>query len=205
MVDAFTDFKGAAPGSSLFSKPETVWLDEGAVSRQEQEYLGFSVKYGVSRASPIKVGDLVEFYDDSGFTYDTLSGIPVMRKLQSTGSVYYGIVDYIEPNANTPSTDVAVSSFSDRLSQNLLRRARVVIPGLIGTREIIVAAAAGGTALPVADPAKIVFDLSERRFKTASSGGSGLLPLHHVSVDSGMVVTSRVLIGIGAIPMVVVS
>lgn len=179
-----------------------IQLKSGRIGRTGRKHVD------VDYEGELSEGDMVEIFQDTALTYGACRGLPVLQALSGTGDAIVGQIVTIEPAKNIPADENEVTSLATMLSQDLLRRATVEIYGLQATmlREVSLAANGGGAfTLQVGDTAKVVWDVSAKKWVYAASGGKGLVPFHTIAGSTSVEVTSPVLLGLGAFPIVKVA
>jgi len=184
---------------------ETVLLDEGTVTPYEDGENIFGNRQPMAvRSAVLHIGDLVELFDDSELVLSNIKGpegfsegITVVRAL-TAGARYWGRIVEIE-KAVTQIPSQAVSSLADRISGGFLRPATVEFAGMIG-RMVVNATIDQNTpadVIPVADPTKLVLDVSEKKFKFGTGTNTQLVPMTRLTGATGSAVTGQLLLGIG--------
>jgi len=182
--------------------PITCLLYEGNITRAQGETRTGLDSVVITRAAPIQVGDMVEIMDDAAFTYAATEGLPVVKKLASTGSVRIGKVIAIDRAKNIPATNGIVSTISTMVNNGYLRRATVIIYGIQSYEVQTTVKVLQGNCAAGAE-ATIAYDLSEGTF-VCSSGintGKGAIALHRVTGSSSDAVSGTVLMGFTGEPI----
>jgi len=182
--------------------PITCLLYEGNITRAQGETRTGLDSVVITRAAPIQVGDMVEIMDDAAFTYAATEGLPVVKKLASTGSVRIGKVIAIDRAKNIPATNGIVSTISTMVNNGYLRRATVIIYG-IQSYEVQTVKVLQNSNCAAGAEATIAYDLSEGTF-VCSSGintGKGAIALHRVTGSSSDAVSGTVLMGFTGEPI----
>lgn len=182
--------------------PITCLLYEGNITRAQGETRTGLDSVVITRAAPIQVGDMVEIMDDAAFTYAATEGLPVVKKLASTGSVRIGKVIAIDRAKNIPATNGTVNTISTMVNNGYLRRATVIIYG-IQSYEVQTVKVLQNSNCAAGAEATIAYDLSEGTF-VCSSGintGKGAIALHRVTGSSSDAVSGTVLMGFTGEPI----
>jgi len=186
--------------------PITCLLYEGNITRAQGETRTGLDSVVITRAAPIQVGDMVEIMDDAAFTYAATEGLPVVKKLASTGPVRIGKVIAIDRAKNIPATNGIVSTISTMVNNGYLRRATVIIYGIQSyeVQTVKVLQNMGNSSICAAGAeATIAYNLSEGTF-VCSSGintGKGAIALHRVTGSSSDAVSGTVLMGFTGEPI----
>jgi len=187
--------------------PITCLLYEGDITRAAGETRTGLDSVVITRAAALQVGDLVEVMDDAAFTYSATEGLPVVKKLASTGAVRIGKVIAIDRAKNIPASDGTVSTIATMVNNGYLRRATVVLFGIesYAVQSIKVSQSKGNCAAGTGS--NIAYDLSEAMFVASSniSSGQGAIPLHRVTGSSSAAVTGTVLMAFTGGPILVQS
>ncbi|MDH7597546.1 MAG: hypothetical protein QHG98_07415 [Methanothrix sp.] len=185
----------------------TAFLYEGAVTPAEMEDNFGNYRPAVTRAAPIKEGDLVELFDDTAITYEATCGLPVVRKIGgAAGSAYVGRVLNIE-KAEVLVPPTQVSALSDLIAMKLLRVATVEFAGMDGMTVIeatVPANVAGADSIDIGNPATLIYDKTAKKWKFGNGSGSQFVPMTHLEGSTSTDVTGPVLLGIGLVPVEIV-
>lgn len=187
--------------------PITCLLYEGNITRAQGETRTGLDSVVITRAAPIQVGDMVEIMDDAAFTYAATEGLPVVKKLASTGSVRIGKVIAIDRAKNIPATNGTVSTISTMVNNGYLRRATVIIYGIQSYEVQTVKVLQNKGNCAAGAEAPIAYDLSDAMFVCSSdiTSGKGAIPMHRVTGSSSAAVTGTVLMGFTGEPILVQS
>lgn len=207
------EFQGSVAGEyGVAPFTLTVLLYEGDITKVENPEgpAGFTLSYITTRSDGISDADVrdgkawVELYDDEAITYLAAGGIPVMRKAATAQNGYVGRVVKIEGAKNKPTDTNPVTALADQLSGNLLRVAEVELVGIQGAiqAECKIAANGGGAdSINIGTPANVAWDVSEKKWVYVGSGGTTMIPFHHLEGSTTTDVTGHVLMGIGLMPV----
>lgn len=198
---------GVSPGFTM-----TVLLYEGDIQKVEniEGPAGFTQSYHITRSLRISDADVrdgnawVEVFDDEALTYTATGGLPVLRKVASAQNGYIARVVKIEGSKEKPSNTSAVTDLADQLSGNLLRKAEVEFVGIQGAfqAECKIAANGGGAfSIDAGSPANVAWDISEGMWVYVASGGTSMVPLHHLEGSTSVDVEGHVLMGVGLLPV----
>jgi hypothetical protein len=190
----------------------TVFLYEGDIQKVEniETPHGSEMAYHVTRSARITDADVrdgkawVEVFDDEALTYTACGGLPVLRKAATAQNGYIARVLKIEAAKNNPANTSAVTAIADQLSGNLLRKAEVEFVGMQGAFQAeckIPANGMGADSIDAGDPAKFVWDVSEAKWSYVASGGTSMVPLHHLEGSTSVAVEGHVLVGVGMLPV----
>jgi len=177
----------------------SVFLYEGNITPGTMEDQYGNERPAVTRAAPMAEGDLVELFDDEALVYTATQGLPVVRALSGTGAKYIGRIISIE-KAQRQVPAAQVTALADQLSGDYLRLATVEMIGMSGMAliEATISLNGGGAdVIPVADPTKLVWDVSEKKFWFGTGTGTQLVPLTRLTGATNANVTGPVLVGIG--------
>ncbi|HOK59198.1 MAG TPA: hypothetical protein PL047_09345 [Methanothrix sp.] len=198
---------GTVAGDFKFGGRCTVFLYEGAVTPAEVEDNYGNYRPAVTRAAPIKEGDLVELFDDTAITYEATGGIPVVRKIGGgSGTVYVGRVLNIE-KAEVLVPAQQVTALGDLISMKLLRVATVEFTGLAGMTVVeatVPANAQVADSIDIGKPDTLVYDKTAKKWTFGDGSGGQLVPMTHLEGSTSTDVTGPVLLGIGLVPVKIV-
>lgn len=183
--------------------PITCLLYEGNITRAQGETRTGLDSVVVTRAAALKVGDLVEIMDDAAFTYSATEGLPVVKKLASTGAVRIGKVVAIDRAKNIPLTDDTVTTISTMVNNGYLRRATVILYGIQSYEVQTVKVLQNMGNCAAGAEATIAYNLSEGTFVCSSdiNTGKGAIALHRVTGSSTAAVSGTVLMGFTGEPI----
>jgi len=177
----------------------SVLLFEGTITPTTIEDTYGLERPAVTRAAKLAEGDLVELYDDVAFVYSSIpDGLPVVRKLSSTGASYVGRILSIEKAERMPTTEV--STVSAMISGKHLRVATVEMLGMSGMALIeatIPANSGGAHSIAVGAPTALAYDVSDGVFKYGTGTNNQLIPLTRLTGSTSVDVTGPILCGIG--------
>jgi hypothetical protein len=179
----------------------SVYLYEGNIAPTTIEDQYGNDRPAVSRAARLAEGDLVELYDDAAFEYNNLpDGLPVVRAPASeSAATYMGRIITIEKAAKQIPTG-AVTDIADMLAGGFLRVATVEMIGMSGMALIeatIPEKSGSANVIPVGDPTKLVWDVSEGTFTYGTGTSTELVPLTRLLGSTSVDVTGPILCGIG--------
>jgi len=191
---------GSVAGDARWATSKlTAFLYEGDITPGQIEDNYGNARPAVVRSAPLKEGDLVELFDDEALTYDALGGIPMLRALSESGTKYIGrIIEIEKAQKQIPAT--AITELSDMISGGFLRVATVEMVGMCGMGQIEVTIPANDTGpdeLPVADPTKLIYNVSNGGFEFGDGKDTQLVPLTRLTGSTTADVTGNVLVGIG--------
>ena len=190
---------GVVAGDSRWSTFKlSVFLYEGNITPGTMEDQYGNERPAVSRAAPLSEGDLIELFDDEALLYTATQGLPVVRALSGTGAKYVGRIISIEKAQRVPAAEV--TTLANMLSGDHLRLATVEMIGMSGMMLIeatIPLNGVGADVIPVGDPTKLVWDVSEKKFWFGAGTGTQLVPLTRLTGATNANVTGPVLVGIG--------
>lgn len=183
---------GTVAGDFGLGMPMTVLLDEGAIVVSEGLSPTGRTQKSYAFSAPVKVGDIVELFEDASITFDATGGLPVMRKPRNdgNGAGVYGRVLVIDVPRRVPAEGEDTSDLADRLAGGYLRTATVEIMGLKGASVFEVKQDASN-ALGIGASGKLSPEYNESgiatgHIKVVTSGGT--LPMrsfHHIAAGSG--------------------
>ncbi len=177
----------------------SVFLYEGNITPGTMEDQYGNERPAVTRAAPMAEGDLVELFDDAALVYSATQGLPVVRALSGTGAKYIGRIVSIE-KAQRQVPAAQVTTLANMLSGDYLRLATVEMIGMSGMALIeatISLNGDGADVIPVGDPTKLVWDVSEKKFWFGKGTGTQLVPLTRLTGATNANVTGPILVGIG--------
>ena len=177
----------------------SVFLYEGNITPGTMEDQYGNERPAVQRAAPMAEGDLVELFDDEALVYSATQGLPVVRALSGTGAKYIGRIISIE-KAQRQVPAAQVTALADMLSGDYLRLATVEMIGMSGMMLIeatISLNGDGADVIPVGDPTKLVWDVSEKKFWFGNGTGTQIVPLTRLTGATNANVTGPILVGIG--------
>lgn len=203
---------GKVAGDASVGLPITCWLFEGTITRGVAEgRTGLDI-VTVTRGAPLVPGDRVELFDDASIDYDTLGGLPVVRKVQTAGATYCGeVVSQPDRAANIPPNSTPVTTLSAMIAGGYLRKATVEFDGLMKIKlvEILVPLNGGGAdSIDVGVVSGLKWDISAGGYVYEAAGsyaGVGVVPMHHIEGSTSVDVTKTCLIGFGMIATRVVA
>lgn len=203
---------GKVAGDASIGLPITAWLYEGNITRGTAEGRTGLDMVTVIRSAPLVPGDRVELWDDAAIDYDTLLGLPIVRKAQTAGATYGGeVISQPDRAPNIPANSTPVTALADQISQGLLRKATIEFDGLMKIKvvEIKVPANGGGAdSIDVGVVTTLKWDVSEGGYVFEAAGsyaGEGVVPFHHIEGSTSVAVTKPCLIGFGMAPVRVVA
>lgn len=183
---------GTVAGDFGLGMPMTVLLDEGEIVVSEGLSPTGRMQKSYAFSAPVKIGDIVELFEDASITFDATGGLPVMRKPRNDGSGagVYGRVLMIDVPRRVPAEGEDTSDLADRLAGGYLRPATVEIMGLKGA-SVFEVKQDSSNALEVGAAGKLSLefddnDVATGRIMVVTSGGT--LPMrsfHRIAAGSG--------------------
>ena len=204
--------EGKVAGDASIGLPITAWLFEGTITRGVAEgRTGLDI-VTVTRGAPLVPGDRVELYDDASIDYDTLGGLPVVRKVQTAGATYCGeVVSQPDRAPNIPANVTPVTTLAAMIAGGFLRKATIEFDGLMKIKlvEVLVPLNGGGAdSIDVGVVGTLKWDISVGGYAFEAAGGAageGVVPFHHIEGSTTVATTKTCLIGFGMIATRVVA
>lgn len=203
--------EGKVAGDASIGLPITAWLFEGTITRGVAEgRTGLDI-VTVTRSAPLVPGDRVELYDDASIDYDTLGGLPVVRKVQTAGATYCGeVVSQPDRAPNIPANVTPVTTLAAMIAGGFLRKATIEFDGLMKIKlvEVLVPLATPADSIDVGVVTGLKWDISVGGYVYEAAGGSageGVVPFHHIEGSTSVATTKTCLIGFGMIATRVVA
>lgn len=195
---------GKVAGDASIGLPITAWLFEGTVTRGTAEGRTGLDMVTVTRSAPLVPGDKVELWDDVALDYDTLKGLPVVRKVQTAGLINVGeVVSQPDRAANIPPTTTPITTIAAMIAGGYMRKATIEFNGLMKIKlvEVLVPANGGGAdSITVGTETTLKWDISVGGFvfeAAGSSVGEGVVPFHHITGSTTVPTTQTCLLGFG--------
>ncbi|MCX8207425.1 MAG: hypothetical protein N3G75_06295 [Methanothrix sp.] len=182
---------GTVAGDFGLGMPMTVLLDEGAITVSEGLSPTGRTQKNYAFAAPVKVGDIVELFNNTALTYENTGGLPVMRKPRDDGNSagVYGRIVMIDVPKRVPAEGEDTTALADRLTKGYLRLATVEILGLKGANAFEVKQNSSN-ALAVGAAGKLspefASGVATGYIKVVGSGGT--LPMrsfHYIAAGAG--------------------
>ena len=203
---AIDDFKNAWVGDSPVGGFEFAYLYEGHIQKKSQglDPGGSKIEYLVHEDGELEPGALVQIFDDDSLTYENTKGNIVVKAAAAGSAVYAGILQDIQTQQVWPSVTSEITSLATMLSSKYLRQGNVMFFGHIGTRRLKVTIPIGGADIQIGVPANISYSVADG-WKSTDSGGTTMIPLHHLEHSNSVAVTGIVVFAVGMQPIKVVS
>lgn len=203
---AIDDFKNKWVGDSPVGGYEFAYLYEGHIQKKSQglDPGGSKIEYLVHEDGELEPGALVQIFDDDSLTYENTKGNIVVKAAAAGSAVYAGILQDIRTQQVWPSVTSEITSLATMLSSKYLRQGNVMFFGHIGTRRLRVTIPAGGEDIQIGVPANISYSVADG-WKYAESGGTTMIPLHHLAHSDSVDVVGTVVFAVGMLPIKVVS
>ena len=184
MTDATSEYVGGATTGLVV----TCILDEGAPTVSSSAYDVLGEKQSViTFASELDEGDWVAIANDSVVLYDVCEGAPVVQKAVDTETLVIGRIVSLPRMLNTPATDAAADTLTERLSGKYYRYANVEIMGGITSIQEATVTCDGSNATVPGVGTTLTFDISagyaangQLQFDSSASNGTGVIPFHNV-------------------------
>ena len=203
---AIDDFKNKWAGDSPVGGFEFAYLYEGHIQKKSQglDPGGSKIEYLVHEDGELEPGALVQIFDDDSLTYENTKGNIVVKAAAAGNAVYAGILQDIRTQQVWPSVTSEITSLATMLSSKYLRQGNVMFFGHIGTRRLKVTIPIGGDDIQIGVRANISYSVADG-WKSTASGGTTMVPLHHLEHSDSVAVTGIVVFAVGMQPIKVVN
>ncbi len=172
----------------------TCILDEGAYTPADTIDFTGRLTPGGSFAAPIILGEAVAISTDTAGTYTACRGLPLVTRPSNGTTLIIGKVVEIEVFGNYPTTAAQADTLAERLAGGYYRKAIVEL-NFSTKLEAITVKCDGSHAVTQGNGSTLKYGITDSIaarayqhgkiiYDAAESGGSGLIPLHHVPAGS---------------------